>query len=61
MRIVGLPAIYGLQDGLADAWRRIEIRLPHLEMDDIPPAGGHAIGLLHDVHDQKGFHRLCAS
>ena len=37
----------------ADALRGVEIRLAHLQVDDVPAGSGKGVCLFHNIHDQK--------
>jgi len=54
VRVVGLSVPQRPDAGFLDARRRIEVGLPHFEVNDVFAPLFHLLGLLEDVHDDEG-------
>jgi hypothetical protein len=55
VRVVRAAVLEGLDGGLADGLRRIEVGLADFEVDDVASVALHGLRALQDVHDVKRF------
>ena len=64
--VVGMPFVQGLEGSLADAFRRIKIRLAQFQVDDGSTLPFEFLGAFQHFHGQKrrdaayslGYHRI---